>query len=298
MTAISVLMTAFNAGPFLAEAVHSLISQDVPDWELILVDNGSTDESVGAVFDLDPRIKVTRFEANIGRTPALQTALNLSVHPYIAILDADDVAVPSRFALQANFLDHHPSTVLVGSCADLINDESQKIGCLCIHSGTVSHDILGERNVFVHSSVMFRREAARSVGGYDSAFEFAQDYHLFLKLAQVGNCHVLPEPLVHLRISESSYTNRPSTQLVRAKDEAALFAFAGRELTFSREGSRLNTRRQALSVMYLGYVRLRRHDVRGGIRDLARGLFLDRRLSWVPYLLMGRRSPGRYQRDQ
>ena len=290
MTAVSVLMTAFNAGRHLAEAVDSIIAQDHDDWELVLIDNGSTDNAVDPYVDTDPRIRVTTLPHNIGRTPALQLALETARHPYVAILDADDVCRPDRLSVQSKFLDRRDATVLVGSCVDVIDAESRVTGELCLQTGLITHDALAERNVFVNSSVMFRRSSAVEVGGYDSSFPYAQDYHLFLRLASVGDCHILEDHFTGLRILATSVTRSGSANLSRAVDEATLFALAPSLLRLTPHGKRLNRRRQAISTLFLGCTRLRRGQMRRGLADLVKGACRDPRLSWVPYMIRHRRS--------
>jgi len=227
---------------------------------------------------------------NIGRTPALQLSLETARHPYVAVLDADDVCRPDRLSIQSKFLDISEATVLVGSCVDVIDAESRVTGELCLQTGSIAHDALAERNLFVNSSVMFRKSSAVYVGGYDSSFSYAQDYHLFLRLASVGECHVLEEHLTGLRILETSVTRSGSANLSRAVDEATLFALAPSLLRLTPYGKRLNRRRQAISTMFLGYTRLRRGQFGRGFSDLVKGACRDPRFSWVPYVMRHLRS--------
>lgn len=164
MGGVSVLMTAHNAGKYVAEAIESLIGQEYQKWELILIDNGSTDGSILDDLITDERIKLTRLTVNIGRTPALEMALLKANYPYVAVLDADDIALPRRLSTQAAILEADAQLVLVGSCVELIDSESVVFGYLCQTYGRVSHDQLAERNIFVNSSVMFRRSSALATG--------------------------------------------------------------------------------------------------------------------------------------
>ena len=290
MTAVSVLMTAFNAGRHLAEAVESIIAQDHDNWELVLIDNGSTDKAFFPYVDTDTRIRVTALPQNIGRTRALQLALETARHPYVAVLDADDVCRPNRLRIQSNFLDRSESTVLVGSCVDVIDAETRVTGELCLKTGLITHDALAERNVFVNSSVMFRKSSAINIGGYDYRFAYAQDFHLFLRLASVGECHVLEDRLTGLRILPTSVTRSGSANLSRAVDEAALFTLAPSLLQLTPRGRSLNRRRRAITTMFLGYTLMRRGQIGRGLVDLVKGACLDPRFSWVPYVIRARRS--------
>jgi glycosyltransferase involved in cell wall biosynthesis len=285
MTPVSVIMTAFNGGQYIIEAVGSLLDQDHAMWELVLVDNGSTDGSINEELTQDTRIRLIRLETNIGRTPALQLALSNAIHPYVAVLDADDIAMPKRLATQAQVLDSNPDIALIGTCVHLIDEDSHQFDRLCLGQGLITHDQIAERNMFVNSSVMYRRVHASHIGGYDDRFEYAQDYHLFIRLATVGKCVILEEPLTSLRITRNSYTHQSHINRVRARDETYLFEFASQVLSLTRRGRRLNRRRRALSNMYLGLVELRLGNIRSGLRCFARGLLIDLRFSWIPYLV-------------
>src|ERR1700722_2036753 len=118
---LSVLMPVFNGGRFLAAAVESILKQSLRDFELIAIDDGSTDQSASLLSQLagsDDRIRVIR-QANAGIVTALNRALELARGEYIARMDADDAALPSRLARQAAFLDGHPDVAVVGSAITL-----------------------------------------------------------------------------------------------------------------------------------------------------------------------------------
>src|SRR3990172_57674 len=126
MPMVSVLMTIYNAEPYLRAAIDSLISQTFPDWELIAVENGSTDKSMSVLKDYsDHRVRVFPLEKNIGRTPALRLAFEQARGDYIAVLDADDISAPDRFARQVEFLDQHTDVALVASWAQQIDEHGK-----------------------------------------------------------------------------------------------------------------------------------------------------------------------------
>ena len=103
-------MTCFNAASTIEESVRSVLAQTFTDFELVLVDNCSTDESISIVQRLaDPRIRIIALDKNHGRTPALNIALNNARGQYIAILDADDTSTTVRFRLQVDCLDQNPN---------------------------------------------------------------------------------------------------------------------------------------------------------------------------------------------
>lgn len=286
MVAVSVLMTAYNGGPYLAESVLSVTQQVFSDLELVLIDNGSTDSSVDQLQIEDSRVRVIRLPHNIGRTPALVLALQQARADMIAILDADDVAHPDRLDRQHNYLSRHPDVVLLGSQVSFIDSESGVIQRDNVFVGAVDHDVLGERNVFYNSSVMFRRDAAIAAGGYDPAFVYAQDYDLFQRLVNMGSAVVLPEVLTSIRISPISYTRSHGMRLLRAREELELFRRAPARLNLTRRGGRLNRRRQAIALVYLGLIEVRDGQPFKGLSAVLQGLTIDLTFSWIPYLIV------------
>ena len=126
---VSVIMTIYNAGPYLKEAIDSIVAQTFDDWELIAIENGSLDESPAILTGYkDGRIRVFALPKNIGRTPALRYALQQAQGEYIAVLDADDVSHPERLKKQAAYLDQHLEVGLVGSWAEQINERNKVSG--------------------------------------------------------------------------------------------------------------------------------------------------------------------------
>lgn len=290
-TQVTVLMTAFNAGGYLSVAIQSLLRQSLSDWKLILVDNGSTDDSVSSLKLEDSRIQIFRFAANVGRTQALQFALTQSGTPFTAVLDADDVAHPNRLSQQLSSLELSDDLVLVGSHVTFLIEGDGCLPKLNEVVGTISHDQLAERNPFVHSSVMFRTSAALTSGGYDDKYPYAQDYDLFQKLALIGRCSILPSQLTGLRIHPKSITRNQTFVLQRLTDELHLSQLAADRLQLSPLGVRLNRRRQALVHLELAYNELLSGRILSGLKNLAFGVKIDPTMSWILYLLRGRPYP-------
>lgn len=291
MTEVTILITSYNAGTYLKSAIDSILGQTYRPWKLILVDNGSTDESFKSFSTLDSRVTIHHLPQNIGRTGALRFALSLSTSPLTAVLDADDLAHPARLAKQVSVFAGKPNVVLVGSHVKVLSNDRESSHHLNGVDGIVSHDCLGERNVFVHSSVMFRTDVAKSVGGYDSRFSYAQDYDLFLKLAKQGDLYILGESLTTIRLHSNSLTNSRGTQFIRLRDELELFREASSRLDLSEVGFKLNRRRQALVLVELGFREMVRGDVWKGLKTAYSSLRADSSLSWINYILRGRPRP-------
>lgn len=189
---VSVAMAVFNERPeYLAAAVYSLVEQTFPDWELILVDDGSDAAGARAVDEViarhcDSRIRLAR-QSNMGLTKSLNRAFSMARGRYFARLDSDDVAMPNRFEAQVGFLDANPDIGVVGS--DFMEIDFSGRPVREVRKET-EHELIHVRMLFdnhiCHSSVMIRKEAFFSAGGYDESFELAQDYDLWLRLAGEG----------------------------------------------------------------------------------------------------------------
>ena len=199
--AVSVLMSVRNGAPWVRNAVLSVLGQSAGDLELIVVDDGSTDDT-GAVLAsfADPRLRVER-RAPEGLTRALNRALALARAPLVARLDADDVALPERLACQRAFLDGRPDVGLLGTGAREVDAAGRLVRVVSPPAGDEAlRRALIRCNPFVHSSVMMSREAVERAGGYDPALAVAQDYDLWMRMSRITRMANLPEALVVRRL--------------------------------------------------------------------------------------------------
>ncbi len=203
---VSVLLCVRNGLPFLPVAVESILRQTLTDFELVVIDDGSIDGTpawLDACALSDHRVRVFH-QANTGLTRALNAGLQHCRGPYVARMDADDLAHPCRLALQATWLDQHLDHVLLGSAYHEIDEHGTARGPSRVAFATLDADIrrlLGRLNPFFHSAVMFRRESVLRLGGYDPTFRLAQDYDLWVRLARCGRVANLPLVLAWRRFS-------------------------------------------------------------------------------------------------
>jgi glycosyltransferase involved in cell wall biosynthesis len=212
---ISVIMSVYNEETYLSQAIESVLNQTFGDFEFIIIDDGSTDDSFEIIKSYtDQRIRLMKNESNIGLTRSLNIALGLAVGEYIARQDADDSSLPDRFAEQVSFLEKHPETVLLGTGVYVI-DEGGKVLRREIPSIAPGQK-LRESNQFVHGSVMFRRAAIAQLGLYQELFRYSQDYELWLRIASHHSVANLPNPLYQKR------RHRESTQ-AHKRWEGALY---------------------------------------------------------------------------
>lgn len=205
---ITVLMPAYNAAKYLREAVDSVLQQTFTNFELLIINDGSTDETAETALSFtDKRVTVVDCEHK-GVANALNTGLKLANAPLIARFDADDICLPTRLETQFNFLHDHPEYVLVGSDAEYILEHGEFLFSFkCIaHSNEEVQNNLYVYCPFIHSSVMYRREAVIKAGGYHIHAHNFEDYLLWTNLAKTGKMQNLREPLIKVRLNASSAT--------------------------------------------------------------------------------------------
>ena len=279
---VSVLMTIYNAEPYLKEAIDSILNQKFSDWELIAVDNDSTDQSteILSTYD-DPRVRIFALPKNIGRTPALRYAFEQARGEYIAVLDADDVALPERLMRQVEFLDDHADVVLVGAWTQIIDEMGRIMSTLepSINSDEL-HDCLGWATPVVHSSVMYRSVSASEVGGYPGEFSYAQDRALYQALSKVGRLAVIDDFLCKWRTSSTSFTRSSQNRLLIAYEQLVLCRFAAQHLPLSARSRRLNHLVTARAEVCYGLAKLRNRSFLSGLQNIFKGLVRCPELVW------------------
>jgi len=200
---VSVVMSVYNEAADLLTTLDSLRNQSFADYEVIVVDDGSTDQTWQLLTGLDwPRLRLHRNLTNRGQTPCLNLALSMARGRYIARHDAQDVSAPTRFEQQVAYLDKHPSVAVIGCQVDWVDRAGQVVRHFDFpiqHKEIVAR--LREKNSFAHGAVMVRREALDRVGLYREEFRLAQDYDLWLRLAEMAKLANLPERLYTMRFN-------------------------------------------------------------------------------------------------
>lgn len=203
-------MAAYNAAPYIAQSIRSILDQTFDDFELLIVNDGSTDNTVEIVksFD-DPRIHLIENEGNKGLGFTRNVALKEAKGEFIAVLDSDDIAFPDRLKKQVKHLQANPKLAVLGSYAYIIDKNGDRTGENITVACSSDHlrAILFFSNTFVHSGVMMRASAFREVGGYPN-HPVAQDYALFVRIGLRYEVENLPEYLVEYRMHDSNITLR------------------------------------------------------------------------------------------
>lgn len=199
---VSFLVTTYNAGRYLRQAITSASGQTYRDLEIVLVDDGTTDDSLAFLEEFEePRLVLVR-TGKIGRGKALNAALAHSTGEFIAILDSDDLAEPRRIELEVDFLRSHPKIDVVGTWSRVLDadgDEIRHLSPPCGHEEIIR--TLPRSVVFNHSSVLMRASRVRSIGGYSNSLPAMLDYDLWTRLVEAGARFAnIPEYLAVKRI--------------------------------------------------------------------------------------------------
>lgn len=218
MPKISLNMITHNRGKFLSEAIDSILLQTFQDWELIIVDDGSTDDTNEIIKEYqmrDKRIKYIKNEDNLGIVKSRNKALENSTGQYIAVLDSDDVwCDENKLARQVKVLEDD-NYVLVGS--GVIEIDENGIEKRRYYSPESDEEIRKKilyRNPFAHSSVMFRRDLAVEIGGYRD-FLIGEDYDLFLRLGLKGNIKNINKYIVKYRVHKKNISRQKIRQALQ-----------------------------------------------------------------------------------
>jgi len=211
-------MAVYNGEKFIGSAIDSIINQTYKNFELIVVDDGSTDGTREILEHLVTSISNIRTDIcvrlvfnieNIGLTKSLNVGLNAASGEYVARQDADDLSEPDRFSTQVDYLDKNPDIALVGSWYTAINEQGETVRC--VESPTGHQEVawgLIFYCPFSHSSVMFRKNIIlNQLNGYDETFKYSQDYDLWSRLCFEYKIDVLPLYLVRIREVSNSMTN-------------------------------------------------------------------------------------------
>lgn len=235
---LSVVLPVFNAERYLAGALRSVLAQSFAAFELIVIDDGSTDRSTEIIrrfAERDPRVRHIR-RPNTGIVGALNDGLAAAQAPLVARMDADDFALPRRFERQLAHFAAHPECVGLGSAVDFIDAHGARV-MACPRP--LSHDeiesglLRGDGGMIIHPAAMFRREALYSIGGYRTEAQYVEDLDLYLRLARVGRLANLPDTLLQYRIHPTSINFTKNNNRYHTKLGVMADAFRARGLPFS-----------------------------------------------------------------
>jgi len=209
-TKISVIVPILNGMPYLEKAVDSVVRQTYADWELLLIDGGSTDGTVDYLVSLtDPRIRVL-YNVPGRHVGAVNIGLNEAKGEWVALLDADDIALPQRFE-QEVLIAERMNVSAVGSFAYRIGPSGKRYGKIrqpVTESEDIYHYLHKETNCILNPSALMNREHAIKIGGYREEFWPVHDYELWIRLSENYNIVNIPMYLAEVRVHLGSITSK------------------------------------------------------------------------------------------
>ena len=208
MPIVTVFMAAYNAAQFIEKSIQSILNQTFNDFELLIVDDGSTDNTLEIIRSFtDDRITIIENKINRGLIYTRNLAIQYARGTYLAIQDSDDISLPNRLERQFEILNQNQNIALIGSKAYTIDDQDNLLDKkLDVLKGSkLLKAQLFFENTFVHSSIMMRMSIFKEIGGYQT-YPSAEDYELFIRISEKYNVENLDEYLVYYRVHNNSFS--------------------------------------------------------------------------------------------
>lgn len=216
---VSVIMATYNVQEYVGEAIESILNQTLENFELIIIDDFSNDNTLNIIEEYaakDKRIMLIKNSCRMGAAATRNKGIIKARGKYVAIMDSDDYSYPDRLQWQVNFMEANKDVILSGGSIEICDEE---LNPLNIRSYPVTHDVIMKNFFrycpFGHSAVIFRASQASDIL-YNEAFRAAQDYDFYLKMSTLGKLANIDKALVKLR------TRRTSISSGRAKEQALL----------------------------------------------------------------------------
>lgn len=199
---VSVVMPVFNGSQHIMSALESILTQTYTNIELVVVDDGSSDNTWDLILSVeDDRMIPVKHASNLGMIAAINTGLSHASGVFIARQDADDISHPDRIGAQYTFLEKNPRIAMVGTWARVVGTRNASIGSPVKSLRHPIRDsairwVLLRNSAFVHGSVMIRRQVIDACGGYPSSYKPAEDYYFWCLIGQQGKLANIPQELI------------------------------------------------------------------------------------------------------
>jgi len=235
LPSVSVVIPVYNAGAYLASAVGSIVEQTYRDWEMICVDDGSTDGS-SEILDWfasqDPRIRVVH-QSNAGVVAASNRAHEMAQAEFVCRMDADDIAMPDRLSRQLAFMRSNSEYAAISGAILEIDSDSDPLGVqrLPADHDTIVQRLLDRGTGLFQPASMMRADAFRKIGGFRAKYQWIEDHDLWLRMSQVGRLGNIDDLVLCYRLHASSCTWSMSEL------RSELMSQLMREVQFERDNS-------------------------------------------------------------
>ena len=209
---VSVIMTVFNTGKYLEEAIESILKQTYKNFEFIIVNDCSNDDTAKILNRYkrkDKRLKVLTNTENKGAPQSSNSAIKISQGKYIARIDGDDWAFPDRLEKQVAYLEKNPKVVVLGGIIEVCDGELNRLNDRKYYLiDTEIRKRLFLFSPFCHPAIMVRSKTIKEIGGYDPFLKVAEDYDLYFRLGTLGDFANLESKVLKLRTHDNSISAR------------------------------------------------------------------------------------------
>lgn len=208
---LSILMATHNDSGYINQSIESVRAQTFTDWEFIIVNDASTDNTeklISQYLSNDNRFRYIKNSKNLGVTKSLNKGLAVAKGKFIAKLDGDDYwSDRSKLEQQVNFMMKNPDYGIVGCFAFAVDQTGKKLYEIQYpHEDTAIRKIILMHNCFLHSSVVLRKSLLNKIGTYTNRYKFAIDYDLFLRIGKISKFCNIPKFMLHYRINPNGVT--------------------------------------------------------------------------------------------
>lgn len=214
---VSVVMSVYNGEKYLRDSVESILNQTFKDFEFIIIDDGSTDNTKKIIQSYKDKRIILISRENRGLVASLNEGIEKAQGVYIARQDDDDISLPGRFKTEVDLLEDHEDIVAVGSSIIVIDERGGQIAeHRVLTEDRELRDELLIRSPFAHGSIMFKKTSAQEVGLYQKQFWPAEDYDLWVRIGTQGKFANINKPLYKYRVnSEGISAQNETKQLVK-----------------------------------------------------------------------------------
>ncbi|MBQ3147911.1 MAG: glycosyltransferase [Alistipes sp.] len=219
MPKVTVLLPAFNADNTLAKAIQSIVDQSYINWELVVINDGSKDNTEAVINSFnDDRILYLKNDKNRGLIYTLNRGISVARGEYIARMDADDISLPERLSKQVVYMDTHPDVIVCGTQIEYFGTKSTRYHKIKFPLANDDlKDMLVTSTCFAHPTVMIRKSVFEHTGiQYDIKYKNAEDYSLWIDLAPYGNFANLNEKLLLYRVSDTQISQPFNPQTINS----------------------------------------------------------------------------------
>jgi len=215
MPFFSIIMSCYNADKYIEHAINSVLNQTYKNWELIIINDGSKDNSLKIINKFqkrDKKIKAIHLKKNLGQAYARNLGIKISKGKWISILDADDIYSQNKLAVQSGIIRNlSKDYVLIGTSCVLINKKGKRINNRLHHypkkTFFLKNNLYRNSKFPPHSSIVYKKSAIKKIGLFDERFKKCEDYDLWLRLSSIGNFTSTNKTYINYRMHDSNTSN-------------------------------------------------------------------------------------------